>query len=336
MTDTRKAIGGHARAKSLTAAERSEIASKGGTARWEKEKELPKASHRGEVQIEGVTIACAVLDDNRRVVSEYAINSILGSSGGKNYKLQIKLNKSETDFPRQIPLFLASKSLQPHMEAVFGDSDLDPIEYKDGRRTMMGYPATILPKVCEVWLRARDAGDLQTQQLLKAQKAEMLMRGLAHIGIIALVDEATGYQESRDRQALHKLLELYLSEERLAWAKKFPDEFYHQIYRLKGWTPSTITHQRPGCLGHITNQLVYEKMPKGILEELQTRNPITSANTTNTQRKYRHHQFLSPEMGQGHLRDHFLQLIPVMRLSKNWDEFMVNFEEIFVTPEIPN
>lgn len=333
MADTRKAIGGYARAKSLSAAERSEIASKGGTARWEKEKELPKASYRGEVQIEGVTIACAVLDDNRRVVSEHAINSILGSAGGSIYKRRDEMNDINILTNRQIPLFLALKSLQPHMEAVFDGSPLDPIEYKDGRRTLTGYPATILPKVCEVWLRARDAGDLQTQQLLKAQKAEMLMRGLAHIGIIALVDEATGYQESRDRQALHKLLEMYLSEERLAWAKKFPDEFYHQIYRLKGWTPSTIAHQRPGCLGHITNQLVYEKMPKGVLEELQTRNPTTS---NSTQRKYRHHQFLSPEIGQGHLRDHFLQLIPVMRLSKNWDEFLVNFEEIFVTPEIPD
>src|SRR6266700_2442847 len=70
---------------------------------------------------------------------------------------------------------------------------------------------------CDVWLKAREAGALQTQQLDKAQKAEMLMRGLAHIGIIALVDEATGYQEIRDRLALQAILDAYLRKELAAW-----------------------------------------------------------------------------------------------------------------------
>jgi len=33
--------------------------------------------------------------------------------------------------------------------------------------------------------------------------AEILIRGFAHIGIIALIDEATGYQYDRDHEALH-------------------------------------------------------------------------------------------------------------------------------------
>lgn len=326
-----KSIGGFARANALTPEERSKIASKGGVAKVEKEKNMPKASHSGKIQIEDVVIDCAVLTNNRRVISELVINSILGSAGGSLYKTRGEMNENALSANRQTPLFLASKSLEPFVAAVFGDSPLSPIEYKDGRRTLIGYPAEILPKVCEVWLQARMAGSLKMSQMHKAQKAEMLMRGLAHIGIIALVDEATGYQEDRDRQALHKLLEAYLSEERLAWAKKFPDEFYHQIYRLKGWTPSNISHQRPGCVGSITNKLVYDKMPKGVLEELQLRNPLTNPNNM-TQRRYRHHQFLSPELGQTHLRDHLLQLIPVMRLSKDWEDFLEKFEMIFPNP----
>lgn len=330
MTNTGRSIGGHARAESLSAEERSEIAGKGGIARWEKEKTLPKSTHRGELKIEDIAIPCSVLENGARILSENGINSVFGSAGGENYIM--KASSVGVLGTGALPLFVVSKSLHSHVQAVFKETELSLIEYKEGRRTLTGYPAEILPKVCEVWLRARNAGDLHTSQLPKAYKAEMLMRGLAHIGIVALVDEVTGYQNDRDRQALHKLLEAYLSNERLAWAKKFPDEFYHQIYRLKGWTPSNISHQRPGCVGHITNLLVYEKMPKGVLEELQTRNPLTSA-TNSSQRKYRHHQFLSPEIGQGHLRDHLLQLIPVMRLSKNWDDFLINFEEIFKTPE---
>ena len=36
-----------------------------------------------------------------------------------------------------------------------------------------------------------------------ALRAEMLVRALAKVGIIALVDEATGYQDIRDQDTLH-------------------------------------------------------------------------------------------------------------------------------------
>jgi hypothetical protein len=323
-------LGGSKRSENLTADEKSAIGIKANAARQEKEKDMAKATHRGELKIEDVAIPCAVLDNGHRVLSENGINNILGASGGETYAM--KASSVGILGSGALPLFLVSKALQPYVQAVFGNGELNPIEYKDSRRTLTGYPAEILPKVCEVWLRARDAGALQTNQLPKAQKAEMLMRGLAHIGIVALVDEVTGYQESRDRQSLHKLLEAYLSNEKLAWAKKFPDEFYQHIYRLKGWTLSSIEHQRPGYVGKLTNQLVYEKLPKGVLEELQVRNPTNG----NSNRKWRHHQFLSVDIGQTDLRDHLLQLIAVMRISKDWDTFILNFEAAFPATDLIN
>jgi len=92
--------------------------------------------------------------------------------------------------------------------------------------------------VCDVWLRAREADALQDQQLEKAQKAENPYARPCPCRIIALVDEATGYQEQRDRDELQRFLALYLSEERLKWAKMFPDEYYKQLFRLQGWSYS--------------------------------------------------------------------------------------------------
>ena len=76
-----------------------------------------------------------------------------------------------------------------------------------------------LPAACHFWMKTRDAGILQDQQLDKAKKAEILMRGLAHVGIIALVDEATGYQYERARQALEEILERFISNELRKWVK---------------------------------------------------------------------------------------------------------------------
>lgn len=316
----RHSMGGQKRAEVLDGAERSSIASKAAKVRWEKEKYLAKATHRGELKIGDVVLPCAVLDNGTRVITEVALNSILGTSGGGKQR-QLRKSSGVT-----WPLALSSKALAPFLSQVFDESELQPIEYKDGRKKLKGYDARILPKMCEVWLRAREAGALQKQQEHRAQAAEMLTRGLAQIGIVALVDEVTGYQYDREQDELHQLLSVYLSEERLTWAKRFPDEFYRQIYRLQEWTWFESNHQRPAYVGKLTNKLVYQKLPEGVLQELRERNPKKAENG---RRQWKHHQFLSEDIGQSDLRDHLLQLITLMRISKDWPSFMAHFESAF-------
>lgn len=315
--------GGKARAESLSVEARSEIASSAAKVRWDREKLLPKATHRGEIRIRDIVLPCAVLTDGTRVITELSLNSILGTSGGGK---QRQLRKASGV---NWPLALSSKALEQFLPLVFAEGELLPIEYKDGRRKAKGYDAKILPKMCDVWLRARDAKVLQDQQLHKALAADMLMRGLAQVGIVALVDEATGYQDQREKDELHQLLGIYLSEEKLTWAKRFPDEFYKQIYRLHEWHWPSDGNKHPGYVGKLTNQLVYECLPKGVLEELRVRNPKKEGSG---QRQWKHHQFLSDDIGQNDLRDHLLQLITLMRISKNWPTFIGHFEFAFPTP----
>lgn len=315
--------GGKARAESLSVEARSEIASSAAKVRWDREKLLPKATHRGEIRIRDIVLPCAVLTDGTRVITELSLNSILGTSGGGK---QRQLRKASGV---NWPLALSSKALEPFLPLVFAEGELLPIEYKDGRRKAKGYDAKILPKMCDVWLRARDAKVLQDQQLHKALAADMLMRGLAQVGIVALVDEATGYQDQREKDELHQLLGIYLSEEKLTWAKRFPDEFYKQIYRLHEWHWPSDGNKHPGYVGKLTNQLVYECLPRGVLEELRVRNPKKEGSG---QRQWKHHQFLSDDIGQNDLRDHLLQLITLMRISKNWPTFIGHFEFAFPTP----
>ncbi|MGY4043196.1 P63C domain-containing protein [Aeromonas hydrophila] len=315
--------GGLNRAKALTEAQRTEIATAAAKTRWENEKDLPKATHQGEISIGDIVLPCAVLTDGTRVISEQSLNGILGTSGGGKQRQLRKASGAE------LPLALSAKALSPFMDIVFEDGELDPIEYKSGRRKSKGYNAKILPKMCEVWLKARDAGALQNQQRHKAEAADLLMRGLAQVGIVALVDEATGYQAERERDALHQLLSVYLSNERLVWAKRFPDEFYKQIYRLHDWKWPSEGAKRPGYVGKLTTKLVYEKLPVGVLDELEARNPKKEGVG---RRQWKHHQFLSEDIGQNDLRDHLLQLITLMRVSKNWAMFMSMFDAAFPEP----
>ena len=310
--------GGIARAEKLSPEERSQIAQTAAAARWG----IPRATHRGEIVIGDTHIPCAVLDNGSRVLTENGItNALLGSRSGASKRLK----KSQLEAGAPVPLFLAPDRLKPFISQEVMDGPLAPVQYLDGTRTVTGYDATVLPAACEIWLKARDAGVLQAQQIEKAQQADILMRGLAHVGVVALVDEATGYQEVRDRMALQAILDKFLRTEFAAWAKRFPDEFYKEMFRLKGWGYNPLSVARPGVVGRYTTDVVYERLAPGIVEELERINPKNDRGN----RRTRHHQWLSEDIGHPALAQHIHAVIGFMRASACWDDFIRLLDRAF-------
>lgn len=317
MDDTPQSKGGKARADKLSSDERSEIASQAARARWAEAATLPKATHMGTLKIGDAEIPCAVLSDGTRLLTQEGFLGALGRSTKPKGRSQ-----QVTD---GLPPFLATRSLKPLItdEIISSTVPVSFITTKGGKA--LGFKAELLPKVCDLFLEARGLGLLTTQQMPIAESSEMLVRALAKVGIVALVDEATGFQTERDRDELHRLLSIYLVEERLAWAKRFPDEFYRQVYRLKGWKWPVGKAKTP-LLGHITNDIVYERLPDGVLSKLRELNP-TQEETK--RRRHKHHQFLSADVGQPDLRDHILQILPIMKISKDWRTFKQHLDVAF-------
>ncbi len=295
--------------------------------------ETPKAQYIGEIKVPGtdLIIPCAVLDDGTRLLSDRGVTKALGGKrGGSHWR-----RKKEGADGAALPVDLSAKNLQPFITKDLAHALENPIEYRarKGGAIANGLEAGLLPKVCDVWLKARDAGALLPQQQHIALSADILMRGLAQIGIVALVDEATGYQEVRSKTALQQLLAIYLSEERLQWAKTFPDEFYRQLFRLKGWNYDLISSRKPRVVGKITNQIVYERLPKGVLEKLRELNPVVDKKTF--RRAAKHHQHLSVDVGQEDLKNFLLQEIALMRASTSWANFEQNLDRAFPSEEPP-
>ena len=200
------------------------------------------------------------------MLSEHGItNALLGSRSGASKRRKRALQEQGAP----VPLFLAPERLSSFISEDLMNGPLKPIIYRDGNSIEVGFDAQILPTICDIWLKARDAGKLQDQQLDKAKKAEILMRGLAHVGIIALVDEATGYQYERARQALEEILEKFISNELRKWVTTFPDEFYFQVCRLKGWHISEIPSRRTMALAKVTIHLVYERLAPNLYQRLK-------------------------------------------------------------------
>jgi hypothetical protein len=276
---TGQAKGGYARAAKLSPEERSEIGAKAAKKRWEEKEKagdtIPHVleSFKSVLDISGTKLPCAIVmgpNGIQRVLSENGItNAILGNRSGASKRLKKKAQEEGT----LLPLFVAPGQLKPFITNELLDGPLQMIDYLDGNTMVRGYDAGVLAAVCNVWLKAREAGALLPQQLPKAQKAEILARALAETGIIALVDEATGYERVRPQGALQAYLELVIRRELAAWGKKFPDEFYENIYHLKGWVWPGMSKNRYSIVAHYTIDLVYARLGPGILDELIKKSP---------------------------------------------------------------
>lgn len=321
--DSPQSRGGVARSQSLSADDRKRIASEAATARWAENEKLPKVEFPGVLAIGDVSIPCAVLSDGTRVLSENGIaNAILGGRSGASKRKK----KAAEEAGAPLPLFVAPKQLEPFITNELRDGPLKPIRYRDGNSVVVGYDAKILRAVCEIWLAARAAGKLQDQQRDKAQRAEILMRALADIGIVSLVDEVTGFQRFRARDELQKILSAYIAPELLPWTPRFPDSFYEHLHRVRGWKYEPGHSARTAYIGKLTNSLIYEQLPQGVLDELKTKNP---RDPHSKRRKRKHHQFLSEDVGNPHLEKQILVVTTLLSISDDWQDFCRLFAKKF-------
>ena len=265
-----------------------------------------------------IEIPCYVLEDETRVLSQGGFLMALGRSRTPKAGTGGMSNVDE------LPFFLRSSQLRPFISKELTRST-SPIFFRlTSGQTTVGYDARLLPQVCEVYLQAADAGALRASQLHIAQRCAILIRGLATVGIIALVDEATGYQDVKAQRALAKILEAFIAKELQPWTKTFPYEFYLEIIRLKGW-PDFYAIKRPSVIGHYTNDIVYGRIAPGLLEELHSKNPTLPTGG----RKHRHHQWFTPELGHPLLKEHLAAVSALMRAAPNWNAFQRSLARAF-------
>jgi P63C domain len=316
--------GGRARAKSLSPERRKEIARKAIEARWEKAKAAKeplvlKATHAGVVKIGDIELPCAVLEDGTRVFTQQGFLRAIGRSENPPGR--------RGDMAEQLPPFLSAKGLKPfiskELEETSNPVHFLPIRASDdpsktaavgNRGFAYGYKVELLPLICNVYLDARNAMVLKSaDQLRIAARCELLIRGLATVGIIALVDEATGYQYDRARRALEAILEKYVSKELARWSRTFEVDFYENMFRLKGWRYTVGSTKRPIMAAQLTLDIVYRRLAPGVLEELQRLSPKDG----HGRRKSKLFQRLSVDFGHPKLKEHLAAVTALMKSEED-------------------
>lgn len=268
-----------------------------------KQKTLKAQYENDPLNILGNKIDCAVLEDGTRVLSQRRVNNALqvGQGGGA----------------RNLPRFLSLKALNPFISAKLRVRVTDPIKYVTlSGATAYGTPAEVMDDICQVWIDASEAGVLNKKQEITAQQARILQRAVAKIGWVALVDEATGYQQARAKDDLQKLLSIYVAKEFQPYFKTFVDVFYEEIYRLKGWKydPKKNKYQ---VVGKYTLKYVYGCLPSAVVDEVKKKTPRSKSGNY-TKKLF---QSLTKEVGKPHLDRALGGVIALLRMARTWEEF---------------
>ncbi|MYD10454.1 MAG: hypothetical protein F4X02_10480 [Chloroflexi bacterium] len=259
--------------------------------------------------IGNIHIQCFVLENEMRVITQQGFLEALGRAG----KAKGGQGASKVD---NLPAFMAAKNLKPFIDKEVTRSTTPISLTLPGGRRGYGWDAELLPEVCDVYEEAQRADALLPSQMHIAEQARIIRKGLGKLGIIGLVDEATGYQKIREDRTLATILEKFIAKELQPWTRTFPPEFYSEIFRLKGW-PGPDGVKRPSVIGRYTNDIVYDRLPEGVLDELKRKNPTVKPG----QRRHKHHQWLTGDVGHPKLRDHLIGVMALMRAAPNWDAF---------------
>jgi hypothetical protein len=337
---TRASKGGEARAASLSSERKRAIAKIAADSRWGSD--LPRATHDGPLQIGDAVLVAAVLTNGKRLLSQGTVLQVIGRSRTP------KAGTGGFTTVDDLPFFLQAEVLKPFIsEELMLSTTPILFRLKSGARTV-GYDAMLLPMICEVYLKFRDHlndqivdGDDNQRKAARAHlkrykhiiaACDQLTRGLARRGIIALVDDATGYQDDKMRQEIDRIIKAYVAPALAPWVRKFPHEFFREAYRLLGWEYKTGQTQHSPYMGKFITEYVFDALPPGVLDELKARLPKNEHGN----RRAKLWQLLTVDTGIPHLDRQLTADLTLMQISETKQQFEEHWDKLFgKQPRLP-
>ncbi|MDD1518451.1 MULTISPECIES: hypothetical protein [Bradyrhizobium] len=152
---------------------------------------MPRATHEGVIRFGGIEIEVAVLDDGRRLVTQSGFMVGLG-------RIRPPKGRQYYRSGANLPAFLTVQNLKPFIgEELIRVANQIEFRTKQGLKAF-GYAADFLSEVCDVFARAQRAGVLKTTQRNIAHRAGIIAEHLEGSGAMRIIDEATGYHETRE------------------------------------------------------------------------------------------------------------------------------------------
>lgn len=318
---------GKARMSALTPDERTALAKTAAAKRWSTvtDQVVYQPEAWGDLPLGEKTVPCAVLmigGEIIRVISERGLIKSFGGKRGGSHWLRARENEEMASLP---PILSAT-----NLRTCISEELLEGLKTRyscrfggRGGAVAHGLRAELYPMICEVFLKARDQKKLLPSQDELAKAADIMMRGLAHVGITALVDEVTGFQRVRPPDALVKILEAFIAKELQPYVPTFETDYYEHLFRLRGLDYRVDFVKRPQYFGWLTNDIVYRRLAPGVLKELKKVLVRDDAGRG----KHKYFQRLTSNIGYPKLRSHLGAVVAVMKMSSDYHDFICKLDQ---------
>lgn len=161
-----------------------------------------------------IALPCYVLNNGMRVFSGRGIQKAIGASQNTSGSWLQKFVNSDAIVWNILPGVL--------------DKFNTPVKFKrrdagGSQSVTYGYEATLLIDLCSAIIDAFESRHFQMSEVYY-KAARVIIKAVAKTGIIALVDEATGYDKEKDkaRRSLQEYLSSFINQEASTWVKTFP------------------------------------------------------------------------------------------------------------------
>ncbi|QKY70200.1 P63C domain-containing protein [Lentibacillus sp. CBA3610] len=257
-------------------------------------------AQRAEVIASGVLevfneLPCYVLDNGQRIFRFSNLTKALrGKEHGKfgNYLAASNIQKYLPE--RLTPLNDKNNDRVPQ----------GAVEFMLNGKVEKGYNSEDFMDVCTAFIEANNKEDLSNAQKDIVINAQQYILACAKVGITALIDEATGYQNLREENALQLKLKFFLADQLRDWEKTFPDELWRQFGRLTNWEGNI--HSRPRYWGKLVNEFIYDCIDEDLAKYLRDNKPMMPSHV-------KYHQWLNENHGVRALTEHIWQIIGMAR-----------------------
>lgn len=268
-------------------------------------KPRPKVTHYGSFDlIPGVHLECAILADGRRGFVQRQMLESIGFSGGdrnarfERFSTKIGLNYLKENSKTECPVF--------------------EVEMPNGGVARWS-PMEVLVDVVKAGAIALYQGKLTKQQHHIGMRCVELSNALIGVGLASLIDEASGFQMTREQGALLELMHRLVRKEARDWERRFQPEYYRALCGLFGFKYGNNHRPLPHIIGRITEQWVYmAAMPQEILDEIRARKGSEKL-----------HQWLTEEDGLRILEKQIEAVTMIAKSSVDYKDFDARCSQVF-------
>ncbi|HLG94276.1 MAG TPA: P63C domain-containing protein [candidate division Zixibacteria bacterium] len=270
---------------------------------------LPEARWWGTLVVGEWEIPCYVLEDARRVLGRAEVASVLTDE------------KEAAEKSGHLESLLEIKALKPYLPPKHAVKTVELTLPGAENKKVHGIEAETFVEICKAYVRARDEKALSAQRELKvAQNTAKILAACAREGLIALIDETTGYQYDRIQEALRQKLSFYIKDGLEKWEPTFPDQLWETFRRLTKWEGPLNSH--PPYWGKLVMELVYEYLENDVVDWLRHNEPLPKDGKNQR-------QWLQNQYGLKELTEHIWMLVGMAKPCRTMLELRQKMAEQF-------